>query len=313
MAAKSYKLAPFGWRSTGPVTQLTRGALRAGLRFGVASLTILTWNIWMMPSWTGSSPRNELRAGAIADQLARQEVDILVLIKAFDGSAREVLAKKLGARFPHRYGPLNDVGSPLKINGGVWVLSRFPLRFVRQIQFRDAAFVEGFSRKGAALFHGEVEGQGFQLIGTHLQGEEGPIEQHQAIRDQQISQLAELMAGSVDPSLPLFLCGDFNTQRRDRTDPFVESPSYKRMLRLFGAENSPEFLVTLDDRRVHNDLAEYDTGRVAELDYILLRRAGHAITGKWRDLMMRQQGWDGPAGRKDLSYRYAVVATFELA
>lgn len=267
----------------------------------------------MMPSWTKTSPKNDQRASAVGDRLAKQDVDILVLVKAFDGSAREVLAKKLGARFPYRYGPLNDVGSPLKINGGVWVLSRFPLRFVRQIQFHDAGLVEGFSRKGAALFHGEIEGRGFQLIGTHLQGEEGPKEQNQPIRDKQIAQIArELIAGSSDPKLPLFICGDLNTQRRDRTDPFIESPSYKRMLATFEAENSPEFLVTLDDRRVHNDLADYDTGRVAELDYILLRRAGQSITGSWRDLILRQQGWDGPTGRRDLSYRYAVTATFQL-
>jgi endonuclease/exonuclease/phosphatase family metal-dependent hydrolase len=280
----------------------------------VPSLTILTWNIWMMPSWTGTSPKNDQRASAVADQLAAQDiVDILVLVKAFDGSAREVIAKKLGARFPYRYGPLNDAGSPLKINGGVWVLSRSPLRFIRQIQFRDSGLVEGFSRKGAALFRGEVDGRAFQLIGTHLQGEEGPREQNQPIRDRQIAQIArELIAGSADLALPLFICGDLNTQRRDRTDPFVESPSYTSMIATFEAENSEEFLVTLDDRRVHNDLADYDTGRVAELDYVLVRRAGHAITGSWRDLILRQQGWDGPNGRRDLSYRYAVLATFQL-
>lgn len=173
--------------------------------------------------------------------------------------------------------------------------------------------VEGFSRKGAALFRGELDGRAFQLIGTHLQGEGGPREQNQPIRDKQLAQLAhELIAGSADPALPLFICGDLNTQRRDRTDPFSESPSYRQMLTRLDAENSEEFLVTLDDRRVHNDLANYDTGRVAELDYILLRRAGHAVTGSWRDRILRQQGWDGAQGRRDLSYRYAVIATFQL-
>jgi endonuclease/exonuclease/phosphatase family metal-dependent hydrolase len=163
------------------------------------------------------------------------------------------------------------------------------------------------------LLQAELEGRAFQLIGTHLQGEEGPREQNQAIRDKQIAQLArELVAARTEPMSPLFICGDFNTQRRDRTDPFVESASYKHMLATFEAENSPEYLVTLDDRRAHNDLANYDTGRVAELDYILLHRAGQSIVGRWRDLVLRQQGWDGPAGRRDLSYRYAVEATFQL-
>lgn len=85
------------------------------------------------------------------------------------------------------------------------------------------------------------------------------------------------------------------------------------MLSLFGAVNGEEQRVTLDDRRVHNDLANYDTGRVAELDYILLRSAGHSITGNWDTVVLRHRGWEGPKGRRDLSYRYAVCARFRFA
>lgn len=274
-------------------------------------LNLLTWNIWMMPPIVNESPRNQPRAQAIAAELAARHDDIVCLEKAFDGGARDVLAAQLGERFPYRYGPINRVKLDLTLNGGVWVLSRIPLTAVCEIEFRDASGIEKLSRKGAILLRGAWEDKPFQLIATHLQGEEGPGYQNQPVRDKQIAQLAsELIAAHADPQLPLFICGDFSTERRDRIDPFAESPSYLRMLQLFGAVNGEEQRVTLDDHRVHNDLANYDTGRVAELDYILLRRNGHLLTGSWQQVVMRHQGWDGPQGRRDLSYRYAVAASF---
>jgi endonuclease/exonuclease/phosphatase family metal-dependent hydrolase len=276
-----------------------------------APLGILTWNIWMMPRWTNTSPKNFERAAAIAHELLALDYDILCLEKVFDDGTRALLNKALGARYPYCFGPVNRSGSPLKINGGVWVLSRTPLTWVHEIQFRDSNFTEGFSRKGAMLLRGSWHGYTFQLIATHLQGEEGPRDEHQPIRDKQMDQIArELIAGHVDPAQPLFICGDLGTQRRDRTDPFAESASYARMLKTFAAVNGPEQRVTLDDRRVHNDLASYDTGRVAELDYVLLHCAGHAIAGTWREVILRHPGWEGPHGRRDLSYRYAVGASF---
>lgn len=139
-----------------------------------------------------------------------------------------------------------------------------------------------------------------------MQGEDGPKDQNQPIRDKQIAQIArELIAGSADPSLPMFICGDLNTQRRDRRGSIQRVRELEAHGRDLRVRNSPEFLVTLDDRRVHNDLANYDTGRVAELDYILLRRAGQAITGSLARCIVAPAGLGrtGRAKRSVLSLR----------
>jgi endonuclease/exonuclease/phosphatase family metal-dependent hydrolase len=279
----------------------------------MAQLKILAWNIWMMPSWTRASPKNEARARAIGEELAKLDFDIIVFIKAFDATARRALRDKLGARFPHRYGPLNFQGSVLKINGGVYVLSRVPLEVVKEIQWQNSKGVESMSRKGAMLLRGEIEGRKFQLIGLHMQGESEPGDHNQGVRNQQIAQLAaQLVTTTSDPAVPLFICGDFNTQRRDHSDPFAEAPAYSAMLDRLGATNRPDFGETLNDRRAQNDLATEDTGRVAELDYILVRDAGQAITGKWHVLKLRHPGWDGLNGRRDLAYRYGVCCELTL-
>ena len=84
------------------------------------------------------------------------------------------------------------------------------------------------------------------------------------------------------------------------------------MLTLFQAANGPEHRVTLDDRPSHNDLAVDKKNRIAELDYILLRDPTAQIQGSWRVVRMIRKGWEGKHGRQDLSYRYAVGASFEL-
>jgi hypothetical protein len=135
---------------------------------GTALLKILSWNIWMMPGFTFQSPDNKRRAGVIA--ALKLDLDILCLEKVFDGGAHKVLSKALNARYP--YGPANSKFS-IKVNSGVWVVSRFPLTELKEIQFRDCTGVECYSRKGAMLLTGSFQGHVFQILATHLQGEEG--------------------------------------------------------------------------------------------------------------------------------------------
>jgi endonuclease/exonuclease/phosphatase family metal-dependent hydrolase len=272
---------------------------------------ILSWNIWMMPPYTGESPRNEARAASIAIELRRRDFDIIVFQKAFDGAARKIFRHSMSDVYPHQYGPLND--DSLKLNGGVYVLSREPLSLIREIQYRDSVlFWEGFSRKGAMLLSGYADGKPFQLIGTHLQGESSSEEKSQAVRDKQIAQLAAEMVSKTDPNLPLFICGDLNIQRSDRQNPAADSPSYLRMLRLLGAVNGPGHRITLDDHSAHNDLAIDNKGREAELDYILLRRGPEPVAGTWETVRITHPGWDGDHGRKDLSYRFGVCAQLQF-
>jgi hypothetical protein len=276
-------------------------------------LQILTWNVWMMPWWTFQSPRNTPRAAAIAAELLQRDFDILCLEKVFDSGARKVLARALASHYPYQYGPAN-ASCALKVHSGVWVVSRFPLTNYHAIQFRYCAGIECFSRKGVMLLTGIVEGRRFQILATHLQGEEGPhyTPEHQKVRNQQMAQVRdELLAPYAEPGVPLFLSGDFGTPRRDESDPSRESASYRLMLQTFGAANGPEDRNTLDDNRSRNDVAIDNTGRTDELDYILVRPNGVDLQTQWSRLILRHPGWDGRKGRQDLSYRYAVGATIE--
>jgi len=300
-----------------------------------ASLSILTWNVFMMPRLLHESPANEARAHAIVEVLRPLGYDILVLEKVFDGSARELLRDGLKDRYPYAYGPVNSRGFSLKINGGVFVLSRIPLSGYREIQFDDAIDVEVFSRKGAMFLEGVKDGQPFQLVATHLQGDERDAARSQETRNRQIDQIeSQLIAPHADPHVPLFIAGDFCLPRWDgaaaanhqagASGDAPESSAYKRMLEVLMARNGPERRITLDDTKcepslararartepVCNELASDGTGRRAELDYVLVRPNGHAVQGHWTRQVFRQP-WSMDPPRTDLSYRYAVGATFD--
>ena len=166
-----------------------------------------------MPTWLGESPRNEPRAAALGAALLEHDFDVLCLQKAFDASARDVLQGVLGDRYPHRYGPANDSCS-LKINSGVWILSRHPMTDYQELQFDECAGVECLSRKGAILVSGTCGTCPFRLIATHLQGEEGPrfTVGHQRIRDAQIAEIRDrLILPHLQASVPILVCGDFGT------------------------------------------------------------------------------------------------------
>jgi endonuclease/exonuclease/phosphatase family metal-dependent hydrolase len=275
------------------------------------SLTVLTWNIFLMPKWIRESPSNDARARAIAAVLLEPQFDfdILCLQKVFDSAAREILEQALADRYPHRFGPANDSCS-LKLNSGVWLLSRYPLTDYQEIQFSECSSWECFSRKGALLVSGTCGTTPFRLIATHLQGEEGSsfTEKNQAIRDSQMREIRDrLITPHLEPQVPLIICGDFGTPRLT-ADGESETKSYREMVSTLGVENGAELRITLDDSKVNNQLAINDTGRRNELDYVFLRTNGFDLTAERTRHVFRRGGWDTKQQRTDLSYRYGVSA-----
>jgi endonuclease/exonuclease/phosphatase family metal-dependent hydrolase len=275
---------------------------KEGTRTGPSTLKILTWNIWMMP--LGLSPSNNRRAPAIAAEVKKLDVDVICFEKAFDGHARDLISEGLNDRFPYHYGPANG-GFSLKSNSGVWVVSRFPFAEYHEMRFTSCAGPDCFSRKGAMLLSGAVGGHRFQLVATHLQGEQGTKEDN--IRVQDMQEIRDrLLVPYADNRVPLFLAGDFVTSRRAESSVDVDSDAYRFMLRTFQAVNGPEYRITVDENPEHNDLADSDTGYTAELDYVLLRPNGVDLSPVWTRRILRNESWDRWKRHKDLSYRYAV-------
>ena len=120
----------------------------------------------------------------------------------------------------------------MRINSGVWVLSRIPLENYRQIKFSKAANLsEWLARKGALSLEGKIGNRSFLLIATHLQGEEMPYytESHQRVRDIQVGEIErKLLTPPPAAGTPIFIAGDFVTPRYESGPSSPQTLAYLR-------------------------------------------------------------------------------------
>ncbi|HMC60130.1 MAG TPA: endonuclease/exonuclease/phosphatase family protein [Candidatus Solibacter sp.] len=268
-------------------------------------LSILSWNIFMLQGWLGESPRNPQRAAAQAAALIGLKYDILCLQKVFDEDAVGILKAALGGTYPYQHGPANHSFS-LKESSGIWVLSRHPLISAAEIQFADCAGAECLSRNGAILLKGWCGTQPFQLVASHLQGEENDSfsKRNMRVRARQMEQIRDqLLLPNLTQGVPVFICGDFSTPHFE-TNTAIETDAYKRMKQVFEADSGRLRSITID-----NDTESVTPPRADdELEYVLARENGCHLEIERTRYLLTRTGWDPETNRNDLAYRRAIGA-----
>ncbi|MEI7661834.1 MAG: sphingomyelin phosphodiesterase [Bacteroidota bacterium] len=231
------------------------------IRHNTTGLKILTWNIGMLPVLDMFKEKNE-RAQAIGNALSNQDYDIIVFQEAFTWYARSVIGQALHEQYPYAYGPVNKSLISLKVNSGIWILSKFPLKIRKEIEFTVAAGMDEFARKGAVLLEGWFYGAPFQLIATHLQDDAYP----QIIREQQLIEIHDKLINPYSQlDVPQIICGDFNTDEK-------VAKNYKGMLSILDAvdeEICGSMKVTFDD--LSNDVFKSPHPDPRKIDYVLTR------------------------------------------
>lgn len=264
------------------------------------------------------SPCNKERAEAIAQTLRDEDYQILLFQKAFTEDARDAIVDILGNRYPHRFGPFAE-GDILHLNGGLWILSSLPLKVVKAIAFDDAEFPENLARKGAVLLEGRWGGQDFQIVNTHLQGDEDPAKGHnyQDVRNRQLTQLAkELLEPFQRKDVPQIICGDMSTSHFAKNNGTGgEADGYRAMLHILDVPHPHAFSLTWNDSKDANDLARWDSKSRKEMDYIFIRNREKAIASFAQKVrVFRKSGWDKLHPKHaDLAYRYAVEGVITFA
>ena len=194
------------------------------------SLKVLSWNIYMLPRKAVRTGQSE-RAEVIARQLKDTDYDVIVFQEAFDKTARNLLWERLQATFPYQEGPVNLKGSPFRTNGGVWIISKYPMNKLGEIKYHVSSGSDMFARKGAMIVQLTKNGKTYQVVGTHLQSDDS--ERKSQIRSIQYNQMiAELMQPNRIDSIPQILCGDFNISKKDYRN-------YNRLVRSIEPTENP--------------------------------------------------------------------------
>lgn len=268
------------------------------------SLSILSWNIYMLPRKVYKSGQIK-RAYAIVDQLKDKPYDIIVFQEAFDKKAKSILWNGLKENFPYQFGP--GKGGLIKVSSGVWIISKLPLKNGQIIKFKSCKVQDCLAKKGAVFVEVYKNNQKFHIIGTHLQAEAG--EKFQQVRKKQYRDISEkLITPLAEKNVPLFVVGDMNTAKSDTS-------SYNDMLKILNIEDG---VLNGGDggsyNVIDNDLKEKksparqarETQSIKIIDYILFQPNGIQPRSFKREVKIFQHAWDEK--HKDLSDHYAVYA-----
>lgn len=263
-------------------------------------LKILSWNIYMLPHFIKHSGQIE-RAKEIVETLKNELVDVIVFEEAFDQHARQIIREGLKNYFPY------ESGNPqknkfYKINSGVWVVSKVPLSFEKQIYFNNSKGTDKLACKGAMLIKAIKNNCCFQIIATHLQSDL----KHKDVTTVRYSQYLQIRKELLEPygcsDIPQFIVGDMNTISTD-------SLSYNQMTNILNVEHfnlTGENSYSYDTKL--NDILKTKKDKPQLIDYIFInKKSKQSVSGNMRILHFRKK-WH--QSHQDLSDHFAVLGTF---
>lgn len=255
-----------------------------------AAPRIASYNVFMLsrnlyPNW-GQVKRADL----IDQQNVLAGQDVVVLNELFDNAAGDRLKANLADTYPYQTPVVGrstsgwdatggSYSATAPEDGGVSVVSRWPITRKVQHVYADACGVEVFSNKGFAYVRLSSPQGPVHVIGTHAQAEDPSCTVSPAsVRASQFAEIADFLAAEgVPASEPLYIAGDLNVIR--------DSAEYPAMLNALGVQ-APSFVGhpfswDCNDNSVCQ--GQYGDGYASEhLDYVL-PVIGHPAPATWRN------------------------------
>ncbi|MGV9890464.1 sphingomyelin phosphodiesterase [Streptomyces sp. NPDC003395] len=299
------------------------GAAPAAAADTAPKLRVLTYNTFLMsrnlyPNWG-----QDHRAAAIAKATFFQGNDVVVLQEAFDNSASDALKSAAAGAYPYQtpvVGRSKDgwdatggaYSATTPEDGGVTVLSKWPVLRKEQYVYRDACGADWWSNKGFAYVVLNVNGTRVHVVGTHAQSTDPGCDPGEAaaLRSRQFKAIdAFLDAKNIPANEEVLVAGDMNVDSH--------SAEYGSMLGdagLVGADARTGHPYSFDTQE--NSVARYrypDDPR-EDLDFVLFR-AGHVRPAVWKNEVVKEESapwtvssWGTDYTYTNLSDHYPVTA-----
>ena len=155
------------------------------------------------------------RAHGIVEVLKQSDYDVICFQEAFHKKAKRIIEEGLSETFPYQVNTFKK-GFTIKATSGLWIVSKYPIEKIAEIEFKAKKGFDGQSKKGAILFEMSAPMK-LQLINTHMQsGEGGGRDDIRLSQSTQI--LNELIKPHCNNKIPLVLAGDWNTKANSSFD-----------------------------------------------------------------------------------------------
>ncbi|MBU7600658.1 sphingomyelin phosphodiesterase [Streptomyces sp. P38-E01] len=285
-------------------------------------LRVLSHNVFLFSKLLHPNWGQDHRAAQIPRQDWFHGNDAVVLQEAFDNSSSDALLENAADRYPHRTPVLGRSrdgwdathgaysGASVE-DGGVAVLSKWPIVRSEQYVYEEGCGIEALSQKGFVYTVLDVAGSNVHLVGTHTQSTDPGCAQGRPaeVRSAQFRELSAFLDRKEIPAdEQVLVAGDFNVDSR--------SDEYPRMLADAGladvdSRSGLPYSFDTEDNSVAAD--RYPDDPRENLDHVL-HREGHARPQSWdnevvaeRSVPWTVRSWGKEYTYTNLSDHYPVV------
>ncbi|MCX5337060.1 sphingomyelin phosphodiesterase [Streptomyces sp. NBC_00140] len=283
---------------------------------------VLTYNAFLFSETLYPNWGQDHRAAEIAKASFFHGNDVVVLQEAFDNSSSDALKSAAASEYPYQTpvvgrsrtgwdatGGAYSATTPE--DGGVTVLSKWPVLRKEQYVYKDACGADWWSNKGFAYVVLNVNGARVHVVGTHTQSTDPGCDAGEAaaMRGRQFKAIdAFLDAKNIPASEQVLVAGDMNVDSR--------TAEYDSMLAdgdLVGADARTGHPYSFDT--AENSIARdrYPDDPREDLDYVL-HRAGHARPSGWHNEVVEEESapwtvtsWGTDYTYTNLSDHYPVI------
>lgn len=280
------------------------------------ALKVLTYNVFLMsknlyPNWG-----QDHRAAEIPKTSFFHGNDVVVLQEAFDNSSSDALKGAAATEYPYQTPVVGRSKSGWDAtggaysavtpeDGGVTVLSKWPILHKEQYVYKDACGADWWSNKGFAYVVLNVNGTKVHVVGTHAQSTDPGCGAGEAatMRSRQFKAIdAFLDAKNIPADEEVLVAGDLNVDSRS-----AEYTSLLNDAGLVGADARTGHPYSFDTQ--DNSIAHYrypDDPR-EDLDYVL-NRAGHARPAGWHNEVVKEHSAPWTVTSWGTSYTYTNLS-----
>jgi endonuclease/exonuclease/phosphatase family metal-dependent hydrolase len=208
----------------------------------VVDLSIILWNVWLLPAPISSSPG--LRARIISPLLAGH--DVVVLNEAF--THKDALREQAGYNFYATLGQRTFLPWKLRpVDSGLLILSKHAFEKVEKEVFTFRGGTDRFSSKGIIMVRIIVDGVQVDIYGTHMQSESSAKRTKE--RASQVQQLANFINLHSGPNDAVIVAGDmnmgpltdmefYNWAYENQEDKVTRTTEYTRLKSLAGLDDA---------------------------------------------------------------------------
>ncbi|MEV0000564.1 sphingomyelin phosphodiesterase [Streptomyces sp. NPDC050848] len=286
-------------------------------------LKVLSYNAFLFSKTLYPNWGQDHRAKAIAAASFYQGQDVVVVQEAFDNSSSDALKANSSAQYPYQTPVMGRsktgwdatsgaYSATTPEDGGVTILSKWPIVRKEQYVYKDACGADWYSNKGFVYTVLNVNGTKVHVVGTHAQSTDPGCSAGEAaqMRSRQFKAMDAFLDGkNIPANEQVIVAGDMNVDSR--------TAEYGTMLAdagLVGADARTGHTYSFDTELNSIASERYPDDPREDLDYVL-HRSGHARPANWTNNVVLEKSapwtvssWGTQYTYTNLSDHYPVTA-----